>query len=72
MGFNNTKYKLKIKTKGRERNFINRNPSQEEDGSIFKTGQLTDFENGLKEKFEVKELNWGDKVSDGIDFYFTE
>ncbi len=34
--------------------------------------QLTDFANGLKEKFDVKELNWGDKVSDGIDFSFSE
>lgn len=34
--------------------------------------QLTDFANGLKEKFDVKEVNWGDKVSDGIDFSFSE
>ncbi len=34
--------------------------------------QLTDFTDGLKEKFDVKELNWGDKVSDGIDFSFSE
>ena len=34
--------------------------------------ELTDFINGLKEKFDVKELNWGDKVSDGIDFSFSE
>jgi predicted RNase H-like nuclease (RuvC/YqgF family) len=56
MGLNNTKYKLKIKTKGRERNFINRNPSQEEDGSIFKTGQLTDFEKVLFYQTYIKQL----------------
>ncbi len=34
--------------------------------------QMIDFTNGLKEKFDVKELNWGDNVSDGIDFSFSE
>ena len=34
--------------------------------------ELTDFANGLKDKFDVKEINWGDKVTDGIDYSFTE
>ncbi len=34
--------------------------------------QFREFADGLKDKFDVKELNWGDKVSDGIDFSFSE
>lgn len=45
------------------------------DSAYYRQGykkQLEDFANGLKKKFEVKEVNWGDKVSDGIDFSFSE
>ncbi len=33
---------------------------------------LTAFITGLKEKYDVKELSWGEKVSDGIDFSFHD
>ena len=44
--------------------------------SSFYTNQykkdLSDFSNSLKDKFDVKELNWGDNVTDQIDYSFNE
>lgn len=46
-----------------------------QDSAYYKGTYRTDlsaFISGLKEKYDVKELNWGEKISDGIDFTFHD